>query len=147
MPLTEMQEKALEVLDWLNSDGHRQEGRSFVQAVSIVRYAVAHPGTTVYPEDHAGSLVPHRRDVQTHLARILYDLSDSSGLFLFINESPRLSVTYNRVRFDNWLPQFHNLGTNPPARVDDPGLLTSVFGGPKVEAQPATSLWEHLLDD
>jgi hypothetical protein len=58
MPLTQQQREAVRALDWiLEPDEHRRTGRSFSQAVALVRVAARYPGTRFGCQDHASSLV------------------------------------------------------------------------------------------
>lgn len=53
VPLTEMQQQAVAVLDWLlEDDDGRQTGRTMAIAVALIRKAMRYPGTTVHFFDH-----------------------------------------------------------------------------------------------
>ena len=52
MPLTDQQEQALQVLDWFADEDSRMTGRSFIQAVALIRAAARNPGRRVLIFDH-----------------------------------------------------------------------------------------------
>jgi hypothetical protein len=64
MALSKLQKRAVLALDWLYSPDNRREGRSYAQAVAMIRIAARNPGLWVEINDHASTEVADRHALE-----------------------------------------------------------------------------------
>jgi len=134
MPLTEVQEKALESLDWLlDNRQHRQEGRTTVFAIALIRAALREPGqyvevsTLTYPENNA---------VKRVLWDTLCELVERGGLRDIIQVDRRRDYIRSSFRDPilDWMPPLPDRTLIVPER-------------PRVMEGRGKTAWEHLVSD
>lgn len=99
MPLSNQQQDAVLVMEWMLSDEHRRTGRTFAQAVALIRLAARNPGTRFSCYDHVTLNYGNTRDANRNLVQQVRDL---------VEQDPTLSV---RVRWHDYTFWFQ---TMPP---------------------------------
>lgn len=143
--LTEQQNAALEVLDWLfdASQDRRRTGRSAIMAIALIRAALRSPGHEVYIVDHVGhrfSTEATTRLIQNWLA--MDPLIDNSFRLNEARRSLYFRVLPRGVDPYRWLPGEWTLPAMP-RNVPASGLTPLSITDPTV---PEDTLWDYLQD-
>ncbi len=145
MPLTDQQRDAVQALDWLYSPGGRRTGRTFAQAVALIRMAARFPGQKVTLVDHAQTLgaqrhiTEHTRDIVERLVQADPEISTHFQVremsFWFSPEMPRIEDWWpdQEINLPNGVveAELENLfqqvseSNNPPAEPEPPKVYPS----------------------
>lgn len=137
MPLTEQQVMTLQAIDWLFDDQYRQQGRTTVWAIGIIRAAIRQPRhdveieTIIYPEQRA----------RQHLVNVVRDMCMSDDV---LRPIAMIDMRRHMLRIEgqadpNWLPA-HLCGTLVGAVPE-----TVQPESASLLAKPIPSVWERLM--
>jgi hypothetical protein len=149
MPLSNQQQHAVEVLDWLLSedDVNRRTGRTVAMAVALIRQAVRHPGRFIRYMDHVPGLpIARQTDIVRNIVQriIHHDRTVSRLAWTYRDRDFRMEA--DRPALPNWWPDQGALPEGPPPlgiprEVPRPGEL------PAAPPPQARTAWERLRED
>jgi len=131
MPLTEQQEAALPILEWLIG-GDRRSGRTFILAIAIIRSACRNPGTPVYLIDHHDN----HNSSQHHMYILIRRLLDESPLPRYASVLiERGQIIVHSPEPFGWAPNFDSLD---PGGAPGPPPIYRTYQGTSNEPSMGT---------
>src|SRR5690606_28992663 len=106
MPLSNQQQEAVLVMEWMLSEEHRQTGRTFAQAVALIRLAARRPGERFSCVDHAYWTFGGPRDINRTLVHQAKDIIDQDPvLSRYVHWRDTTFHFQNMVPLQDWWPE------------------------------------------
>lgn len=106
MPLSNQQHEAVLVMEWMMSNDHRRSGRTFAQAVALIRLAARNPGTRFSCFDHAVFTFGGVRDLNRNLVRQVREIIDRDAVLSRCVQWRNETFHFQNIRpIEDWWPR------------------------------------------